>query len=121
MAKNSTMVMMNAAVSSSGLRPSTWPSSTLVTGTGSTMASSSSGSIPAASARSRTATSWMAPVTTALQLLVGALAPFELLGVHHEHVDVTVAYGGFAVGRRVVVVDADRRVDGVALRLHGVR
>jgi hypothetical protein len=65
MAPNSTTVRMNAAVSSSGLRPATCPSSTFVTGTGATMAASSSGLTPAAAARSCTATSWMAPVTTA--------------------------------------------------------
>ena len=52
-----------------------------------------------------------------LELLVGALAPLELSGVHHEDVDVTVAHGGFAGW--VVVVDADGGVDGVALCLHG--
>ncbi len=57
--------MMKAAVSSSGLRPATCPTSTLVTGTGATRASSSSGSMPAAAARSRMATIWMAPVAMA--------------------------------------------------------
>jgi hypothetical protein len=54
-----------------------------------------------------------------LELLVGALAPLELPGVHHEDVDVPVAYGSFAGGSGVVVMDADGGVDGVALCLHG--
>ena len=66
MQKNSTMVMTVTAVSSLELRPATWPSSTLVTGTGASRDAAVAGLMPAAAARSRTVTSWMAPVTTAL-------------------------------------------------------
>lgn len=58
--------MMMTAISSPGLRPATGPSSTLVMGTGATRAAWVRGPMPAAAARSRTVTSWMASVTTAL-------------------------------------------------------
>lgn len=50
-----------------------------------------------------------------LKLLIGALAPLELSGVHNVDVDVDVADGSFALDSGVVVGDADRGVRGVAL------
>ena len=49
------------------------------------------------------------------QLLVGALEPFELACIHHQDVDVAFTHSGLALCARVVVVDADRGVDGVTV------
>ena len=119
MAKNSTMVMMKAAVSSSGLRPCDLAELDVGDRHGLDDGEQLVGVDPGG----------LGPVVDGdeldgagddrLELLVGALAPLELPCVDDEHVDVAVADGGFAVGAGVVAVDADRGVDGVALCLHG--
>jgi hypothetical protein len=53
------------------------------------------------------------------ELIVGSLGPFELDGVHDEHVDVAVAHRLFAFGDVVVAAHPGLGGDGVALRGDG--
>ena len=84
--------MMNAAVSSSRVRPATRPSYTFATGSGATMATISSRLIPAAAARSAHCEELDRAGDDRAQLLILLTLPLELASVDDEHVDPAVAH-----------------------------
>ena len=110
---------MKAAVSSSGLRPATWPELDV----GDRHRCDQGQQLVGVDARRG------GPVADGddldgaggdgLQLLVGLALPLETAGVDDEHVDLPVADRLLAGGDGVIAVDADRGVDRVALCLEG--
>ncbi len=71
--------------------------------------------MPAAAARSRTSTSWIAPLDKGPQRLIGLPPPFQPTPIDNEHVDVPVAYRGLSSALVAVLVNSDVDLIGVAL------